>query len=128
MSLPTINEIAVPMAPMSTTADGGVGVFCIATSATMQRFQIPSSWKGRIATVHVTVEDIDILFGGSGVSVTFGQVSTAVAEAITINAGTGMRVAFGQPRDLYIPLNATHFAIDAAGATGLVYIQPKSSP
>src|SRR5690606_14984115 len=87
---------------VAATADT-YGVFRIATSASSQRFNIPIFWKNRWWTWRAVGLDVQILFGGSSVSVTLNQVSTAASNVITLNAASGITIAAGEVRDIYVP-------------------------
>lgn len=111
-------DVAPPIASAAT--DGRDGVARFATSGASARYKIPKGWRGRFVDFRAIGQDLEIVFGGSTVSVTYGQVSTAPSEVITPVAGTGYPIPAGQKDGWRIPDSKaiSHFAIAAAGAGG----------
>lgn len=102
------------------------GVLCLATTASSQRVIIPPLWRGRELEVSAVGLDIDVLFGGSAVSVTVNQVSTVSSEAVTLNAASGDTVFTGTSK-VYSHVNASgqyYLAFRSSGTTGFIKIRP----
>lgn len=112
-------DVAPPISGSGT--EGLTGVFRQATSGTSARYKIPAGWRGRFIDVKAISQDLEILFGGSSVSVTYGQASSVTSEEITFNAATGFPVSSGTKEPYRVPDNdaVTHFAVAAAGAGGI---------
>lgn len=131
-----LNKAAVVAPPISAagaqdaeaTADVA-GVFCLATTASSVRVNIPLKWKGRWWTIQALTLDVDILFGTS-VTVAKDQVSTVASNVATLNAQTGFTVPAGSSLQVYVPNSKliTDFAIIASGTTGFLKIYPSSDP
>jgi len=109
--------------PMSGAITGSSGNFCVATTAASQRFDIPSSWKGKYVTFVAVTLDVQISFGGSAVSVTLNQTSGVASEVITTNNATGFPIVAGTTVSYRIPNDAsvTDFAIISSGTTGYLF-------
>jgi hypothetical protein len=128
----SINDMFVAC-PISGAGDQGAaetqtvdGVLCLATSTSSQRIVLPPLWRGRELEVSAVGLDIDILFGGSSVSVTVNQVSTVSSEVVTLNAASGDTVFAGTSK-IYSHVKASgqyYFAFRSSGATGFLKVRP----
>ncbi len=106
------------------------GVFRIATSASSQRFNIPMKWVGRWWSITAIGLDIQLLFGGSSAEVALDEPSTVSSENITLVATTGITIAAGETKQIYVPKSSsiTDFAFISSGTSGYVEIYPSSNP
>jgi hypothetical protein len=129
MSLLGLNEVAIPTPPVASVTSGVVQLDATASS---QLFAIPAAWRGKIVSFAAHGEKIEILFGGSTLSITFEDASTVdgTTRVITPKVTTGFGIPAGAVIDRYIPLQAstlTHFAIVAASTTGKLYAHISST-
>jgi len=104
----------------------GRGVIALSVTDTAARFQVPTSWAGKLVIMTSNGADCDVLFGGSTVACTYGQASGVSTEVITINAATGAHLENGISRSFRLPRAeiATHFSVDCVGSgTSTLYLE-----
>jgi hypothetical protein len=93
-------------------------VYSRVTAATSTRYEVPAAWRGNWVRIHVKGEAVQVLFGGSGVSVTMNEVSSLSSEALTPSVATGEEIPADSYKDFRVSDTDTHFAVVAAGTSG----------
>lgn len=106
------------------------GIFYIATTNGNQRFNIPLKWRNRWWTVEAFTLDIYFGLGGSAASLAAAAPSTVSSENITLLSTTGLRIAAGKEKRVFVPGDpaTTDFCVASTNTTGFVQIYPSSNP
>ena len=95
------------------------GIYTVAHSATVARYQVPAEWRGNLVTLVSQTADLFISFGDGNVKVGAAEVAQAIGEIISPNWGSGFVIPGGSSLTFPVALDFTHFSVVSSVASGV---------